>query len=185
MSRLRRQAHHEIADRPRPGVSASQSSDATERNAGEPRDHTPRLSLVLPPAPPPMVGVSPRQETLPYRTCQKPIGARLLVRHNLSRKVLMTHGHTRRSRRLQGGNDVESEDSQGRPGECRRPAELLSACVLPEEVDDLDRRVSTLEDQVTAAQSRAAAAESRASQLETAANLCTNTCQEVRARLPR
>ena len=61
----------------------------------------------------------------------------------------------------------------------------LSACVSPDEVASLDRRVSTLEDQVTAAQSRSAAAESRASQLETAANLCTNSCQEVRARLPR
>jgi hypothetical protein len=62
---------------------------------------------------------------------------------------------------------------------------MLSACVSPDEVADLDRRVSTLEDQVTAAQSRAAAAESRASQLETVANRCAATCQDVRARLPQ
>ena len=43
----------------------------------------------------------------------------------------------------------------------------------------------TLEDQVTAAQSRAAAAEARASQLEAAANMCTDTCQNVGAMLPR
>jgi hypothetical protein len=62
---------------------------------------------------------------------------------------------------------------------------MLSACVSPDEVADLDRRVSTLEDQVTAAQSRAAAAETRASQLESASNMCTDACQEVRARLPQ
>jgi hypothetical protein len=62
---------------------------------------------------------------------------------------------------------------------------MLSACVSPDEVADLDRRVSILEDQVTAAQSRAAAAEARASQLETAANQCAATCQDVWARLPR
>jgi hypothetical protein len=62
---------------------------------------------------------------------------------------------------------------------------MLSACVSPDEVADLDRRVSTLESQVTAAQSRAAAAETRASQLEMAANQCAATCQDVRARLPR
>jgi hypothetical protein len=62
---------------------------------------------------------------------------------------------------------------------------MLGACVSPDEVADLDRRVSTLEDQVTAAQSRAAAAEARASQLESASNMCTDTCQEVRAMLPR
>jgi len=62
---------------------------------------------------------------------------------------------------------------------------MLSACATRDDFDNLDRRVSTLEDQVTAAQSRASAAEARASQLETAANLCTNTCQEVRARLPK
>jgi hypothetical protein len=62
---------------------------------------------------------------------------------------------------------------------------MLSACVSPDEVADLDSRVSTLEDQVTAAQSRAAAAESRASQLETVANQCAATCRDVRARLPQ
>jgi hypothetical protein len=62
---------------------------------------------------------------------------------------------------------------------------MLSACVSRDEVDDLDRRVSTLEDQVTAAQSRASAAEARASELEAAANQCTAVCQDVRARLPR
>jgi hypothetical protein len=62
---------------------------------------------------------------------------------------------------------------------------MLSACVSPDQVSDLDRRVSTLEDQVTAAQSPAAAAEARASQLATTANLCTDTCQNVRAMLPK
>lgn len=62
---------------------------------------------------------------------------------------------------------------------------MLSACVMPEEVANLDTRVSTLESQVAAAQSRAAAAETRASQLESSANLCTNTCQTVRAMLPK
>ena len=59
---------------------------------------------------------------------------------------------------------------------------MLSACVSRDEFDDLDARVSTLEDQVTAAQSRASAAEARASQIEAAANLCTDTCQNVSAR---
>lgn len=62
---------------------------------------------------------------------------------------------------------------------------MLSACVSRDEFDDLDSRVSTLKDQVTAAQSRASAAEARASQIEAASNLCTNSCQEVRARLPK
>ena len=62
---------------------------------------------------------------------------------------------------------------------------LMLSAVSPDEVADLDSRVSTLEDQVAAAQSRASAAEARASQLEAAANQCTATCQDVRARLPR
>ena len=61
----------------------------------------------------------------------------------------------------------------------------LSACVSPDEVASLDRRVSTLEDQVTAAQSRASAAEARASQLEATANQCAATCQDVEARVER
>jgi outer membrane murein-binding lipoprotein Lpp len=59
---------------------------------------------------------------------------------------------------------------------------MLSACVSRDEFDDLDGRVSALEDQVSAAQSRATAAEARASQIEAAANLCTDTCQNVTAR---
>jgi outer membrane murein-binding lipoprotein Lpp len=59
---------------------------------------------------------------------------------------------------------------------------MLSACASRDEFDDLDSRVSALEDQVSAAQSRATAAEARAGQIEAAANLCTDTCQNVRAR---
>ena len=62
---------------------------------------------------------------------------------------------------------------------------MLSACVSRDELDGLDSAGVDSESQVTAAQSRAAAAEARAGQLEAAANMCTDTCQEVRARLPR
>jgi hypothetical protein len=98
--------------------------------------------------------------------------------------------HWRRSRRLQGGNHVKGENlskAKTLKGGLAGAAALLmlSACVSPDEVADLDRRVSTLESQVTAAQSRAAAAETRASLLEMAANQCAATCQDVRARLPR
>jgi hypothetical protein len=55
---------------------------------------------------------------------------------------------------------------------------MLSACVSPDEVASLDRRVGDLE-------SRANAAEARASQLEAAANQCTATCQDVEARAER
>ena len=62
---------------------------------------------------------------------------------------------------------------------------MLSACVSPDEVASLDRRVSTLEDQVAAAQSRASAAEARAGQLEAVADRCTATCQDAMARTER
>ena len=62
---------------------------------------------------------------------------------------------------------------------------MLSACVSPDEVASLDRRVPTLEDQVAAAQSRASAAEARSSQLEAAADRCTATCQDAKARAER
>jgi outer membrane murein-binding lipoprotein Lpp len=97
----------------------------------------------------------------------------------------MTHGHTRAGR----GAYREETMSNARTlkvGLAGAAALLmLSACVSPDQVDNLDRRVSTLESQVATAQSRASAAEARASQLETAANQCTATCQDVRARLPR
>jgi Alanine-zipper, major outer membrane lipoprotein len=55
---------------------------------------------------------------------------------------------------------------------------MLSACVSPDEVADLDRRVGELE-------SRASAAEARASQLDAAADRCTATCQDTQARAER
>jgi hypothetical protein len=55
---------------------------------------------------------------------------------------------------------------------------MLSACVSPDEVASLDRRVGELE-------SRASAAEARASQLEAASNQCTATCQNAQARAER
>jgi hypothetical protein len=55
---------------------------------------------------------------------------------------------------------------------------MLSACVSPDEVSNLDRRVSALE-------SQANAAEARASQFEAAANQCTATCQGAEARVQR
>ena len=55
---------------------------------------------------------------------------------------------------------------------------MLSACVSPDEISNLDRRVGELE-------SRANAAEGRASQLEAAANQCTTTCQGTQARTER
>jgi outer membrane murein-binding lipoprotein Lpp len=62
---------------------------------------------------------------------------------------------------------------------------MLGACVSPDEVASLDRRVSTLESWADSAESRANAAEARASQLEAAANQCTATCQDVEARTER
>jgi Alanine-zipper, major outer membrane lipoprotein len=55
---------------------------------------------------------------------------------------------------------------------------MLSACVSPDEVADLDRRVGELE-------SRASAAEARASQLDAAADRCTATCQDAQVRAER
>jgi len=55
---------------------------------------------------------------------------------------------------------------------------MLSACVSPDEVGDLDDRVGALESRLTTA-------EARASQLEAAANQCIATCEDVEARTER
>ena len=55
---------------------------------------------------------------------------------------------------------------------------MLGACVSPDEVASLDRRVGELE-------SRASAAEARASQLDAAADRCTATCQDAQVRAER
>jgi uncharacterized protein (DUF3084 family) len=62
---------------------------------------------------------------------------------------------------------------------------LLSSCVSPDEVADLDQRVSTLESRIGVAEGRAQAAEAKAGQLEAAASQCTATCQDLAARAER
>jgi hypothetical protein len=97
----------------------------------------------------------------------------------------MTHGHTGTGRgAYKEGTHVESKTLKvGLAGAAALL--MLSACVSPDEVASLDRRVSTLESQVTAAQSRASAAEARGSQLEAAADRCTATCQDATVRADR
>jgi hypothetical protein len=55
---------------------------------------------------------------------------------------------------------------------------MLSACVSPDHVADLDNRVGALE-------SRVNAAEAKAMQLEATTNQCTATCNEVQERQAR
>jgi hypothetical protein len=59
---------------------------------------------------------------------------------------------------------------------------MLGACVSPDQVASLDRRLSTLESRAEAAESRVSAAEARANQLQAAANQCNATCEAVEAR---
>jgi hypothetical protein len=106
--------------------------------------------------------------------------AAITYSHLASRALFLHYDDWRRSRRLPGGNHVESKDPRGLAGAAALL--MLSACVSRDEVASLDRRVSTLESQVTAAQSRAACVEARASQLEAVANQCAATCQDVKVR---
>jgi len=96
----------------------------------------------------------------------------------------MTHGHTALVE-APTGRETMSEVKILKVGLAGTALLMLSACVSPDEVADLDDRVSTLESQVSAAQSRASDAEARASQLEAATNQCTATCQDAQASAER